>query len=93
MTTRCKFKIDKIEETFTKEHIPASEVAPAQQVTLPLFSLEMSPVAKTDKPEDENSTFWKWTPSGSFKLSTINAWAVKDLRAGDEVYIDITKAA
>lgn len=39
---------------------------------------------------DENKDFYKWTPGGELKFSTINEAALASLPLGAECYIDIT---
>lgn len=41
---------------------------------------------------EENKQFWKWTPTGNIKLTTINAEAAKQLEPGKEFYVDFTPA-
>jgi hypothetical protein len=40
----------------------------------------------------ENSNFFKYTPSGSITLSTINPTAAEIFKSGGEFYVDFTKA-
>ncbi len=40
----------------------------------------------------ENDNFFKWTPSGSLIMQTINTDAAKQFEVGAEYYIDITPA-
>ena len=39
---------------------------------------------------DENKEFFKWTPSGSLDMGTINEEALKEFVPGQECYIDFT---
>jgi len=41
---------------------------------------------------DENRSFFKWTPSGSLTLQTVNDAAADQLEQGKEYYIDLTPA-
>jgi hypothetical protein len=41
---------------------------------------------------DENKRFWKYTPSGELKLTTVNPDVVKGLEPGTEYYLDIAPA-
>lgn len=50
-------------------------------------SVSLSPVTSGS---DENDQFYKYTPGGSLKLSTINAAVIEQFVAGNEYYIDIT---
>jgi hypothetical protein len=38
----------------------------------------------------ENQEFFKWTPSGTMDMGTINAEAIKQFVPGKEFYIDFT---
>jgi hypothetical protein len=38
----------------------------------------------------ENEQFFKWTPSGSLDMGTINEEALKQFSPGQECYIDFT---
>jgi hypothetical protein len=40
----------------------------------------------------ENDEFYKWTPSGSIELSTINESAVAQFAEGKEFFVDFTPA-
>lgn len=40
----------------------------------------------------ENDSFFRWTPSGQLKLSTVNEAAAAQLELGEEYYLDITPA-
>lgn len=40
----------------------------------------------------ENDAFFKWTPYGKIEIGTINAVAIHQFNAGDEFYVDLTKA-
>lgn len=78
MAVRAKFKVDRIERTlYSGEE---------------LQTIVLSPVYKTNDPEDENSKFWKWSPSGSLHLGTLNPEASKQFELGKEYYIDFTPA-
>lgn len=41
---------------------------------------------------DENAQFWKYTPSGSIELTTINSLALEQFIPGKEYYVDFTPA-
>lgn len=41
---------------------------------------------------EENSQFYKYTPSGSITLSTINAFSAQEFQAGGEFYVEFTNA-
>jgi hypothetical protein len=57
-----------------------------------LWSIELSPVYGNGDPEHENTKFWDASPSGSFKLGTINEEAADMFEPGREYYIDIAPA-
>jgi hypothetical protein len=76
---RAKFRLDRIERNGEGSE---SETC----------SIWMTPVMKTDNPDDENSRFWRWTPAGQLLLSTLNPAAVEGMTAGAEYYVDITPA-
>lgn len=79
MSVRAKFKVDSVE----RSKYGANDE---------LQTIKLSPVYKTSNPEDENSTFWKYTPSGSITLGTINKVAGDYFELGKEYYIDFTLA-
>ena len=41
---------------------------------------------------DENKTFWRFTPAGNIKLSTVNKAAAEQFKPGQEFYVDFTPA-
>lgn len=41
----------------------------------------------------ENESFFKYTPSGSLHLSTINEAAISQFELGKEFYVDLSPAA
>lgn len=41
---------------------------------------------------EENNTFFKWTPSASIDLSTLNSFAAERFVPGKEFYVDFTEA-
>jgi hypothetical protein len=79
MIVRAKFKVDSIER---------QQWGVGQEV----HTIKMSPVYKTSDPNDENSKFWKASPSGSIQLGCANPEAVKQFELGQEYYIDFTPA-
>lgn len=76
MTTRAKFKVDKIELSKYGQQALVTVVA--------------SPVYGNDDPEHENTKFWKYTPTGQLTLGTVNAEAVEGFDPGREFYLDLT---
>lgn len=53
------------------------------------FAIELWPVTGGSP---ENDSFFKYTPGGNVKLSTINADAAKQFEVGKEFYVDFTPA-
>lgn len=99
MRVRCKFRLDRIEHSMTstpKVDTSGKEVKDeggrAVYVPAELQTLIMSPVYANNDPEHENSKFWRYSPSGEFKLGTVNRAAVEHMELGKEYYIDITPA-
>lgn len=43
-------------------------------------------------PASENGRFFKYTPSGSISLSTVNPDAASQFKPGDKFYVDFHKA-
>jgi len=82
MTVRAKFKVTKIEATKSDSGPNAVE----------LRSVHLAPVYGNGDPEHENSKFWKYTPTGSVVLGTINPAAWEQFELGGEYYLDFTKA-
>jgi hypothetical protein len=56
------------------------------------YDLEFVPVSGSKDDTAENKTFWKYTPSGSFKFATINAEAAKLFKFGHEYYVTFREA-
>jgi len=60
------------------------------------LELTMTAVCKNDgypaDGTDENNTFAKWTPSAEVKMSITNPALVDKFVAGQEYYVDFTKA-
>lgn len=54
------------------------------------FTIQLAPVVGGS---EENDSFYNYTPGGSITLATINAAAADEFQAGDEFYVDFTKAA
>lgn len=72
---RAKFKCDSI----TQRHSGSQD----NEV---LYSAEFSPVHGTYGDSHENKQFWKWTPSGSFKVDTVKRMPFE---VGKSYYIDV----
>lgn len=99
-TTRCKFRLDKIEISMTQRQAKNADGSfkkderghyvyeAAELRTLVLF-----PVYHNNDPTHENTKFWEASPSGEFKLGVVNLPAVAHMKIDQEFYIDITPAA
>lgn len=83
---RAKFKVNSILRQ------PTTKVVDGVRVDSEIWSIEMSPVGRTADPEDENSKFWQYTPSGNIRLGTVNADAVNQFDLNKEFYVDFTEA-
>lgn len=99
MTVRCKFKLDSITRRVTNvaRRDPSGNIVKDERGYMiydvgEVWDLDMSPVYANGDPDHENSKFWSATPSGSFKVSTVNKAAVESMALGKEYYIDITLA-
>jgi hypothetical protein len=55
--------------------------------TVDYANVKMTPVIGGSK---ENEQFYRWTPSGSILLTTINKKAAEEFMPGREFYIDFT---
>jgi hypothetical protein len=75
---RAKFKVVRIERVLD---------GPSETQTIVL-----SPVYANGDPEHENTKFWKYTPSGEIRLSTVNTAAAEQFAEGGEFYVDFTRA-
>jgi len=51
--------------------------------------IKLSPVMSDS---DENKEFYKYKPSGSIELGTVNEAAAENFEIGKEYYVDFTKA-
>lgn len=89
MSTRAKFKVQKIERTLGSRKTDSGGYEPVEFQTIILHPVFPRP----DQPYHENNRFWSASPSGEFRLGTINpeAWEVFELSG--EYYIDITPAS
>jgi hypothetical protein len=74
---RAKFKVDGIEATLNgKEE---------------MRTVVLSPVY-SNNPEHENSKFFRYTPSGTIRLGTVNPSVWPEFELGQEYYVDFTAA-
>jgi hypothetical protein len=51
--------------------------------------VELQPVTSGSA---ENEQFYKWTPGGQIRLSTVNEAALAEFEVGKEYYVDFTLA-
>jgi hypothetical protein len=77
MTVRAKFKV----ESYSTRKSGDEE----------LRSIRLVPVYSSD-PNSENAKFFKWSPSGSIELGTINPSAWAQFELDKEYYVDFTPA-
>ena len=54
-----------------------------------LTTIKLVPVTGTS---NENKAFFRWTPSGTIDLGTVNPAVVANFHIGDEFYVDFTPA-
>lgn len=90
-TVRCKFLCNRVGESVStrSEQVDDGEGGKKWESTKEsLYDVEMTPVY-SDVEGSENKKFWRWTPSGSFKMGAIVNGMFKP---GQEYYIDITPA-
>ena len=76
MTVRCKFSCREVKESGQSDDA---------------FYVTLDAVYDPD-PESENGRFFKYTPSGTLALGTINASAAAQFEIGKEYYLDISLA-
>lgn len=65
------------------------KVASIEKPTEETATVRLAPVVGGSP---ENDEFYKWTPSGSIELSTINAAAAEQFVEGKEFFVDFTPA-
>lgn len=56
-------------------------------------TMRFAPVYANNDPNHENSKFWKYSPSGSIELGTVNQKAWENFKLGGEYYVDFTEAS
>lgn len=74
-TVRNKFQVTHVQPGGTPE-------VPSEQVTLE---------ARYDDSNPEDTSFSRWTPQGKMEFTCNNPEVMGHFKAGDEVYIDLTK--
>jgi len=55
-----------------------------------LTTVKLAPVSGNS---EENKQFFRWTPSGSIDLGTVNPAVVEQFHIGDEFYVDFSPAS
>lgn len=85
MVVRCKFRFVRME---TQKQMQSDGRGGWEEALT--HTLHFAPVTGEGAPE--NKEFWKWTPSGEFRFSTINHEAAKQFEFGKEYYVDFTPA-
>lgn len=80
MAVRAKFYVSEVKQTRNNYGGKEGEL---------LTTIKLQAVTGTN---DENKAFFRWTPSGSIDLGTVNPTVVEQFRIGDEFYIDFTPA-
>lgn len=77
---RAKFYVSEVKQSRTNWGSQEGEL---------LTTVKLQPVTGNS---EENKSFFRWTPSGSIDLGTVNPAVVEQFHIGDEFYIDFTPA-
>lgn len=64
-----------------------------QSVTETEGGLKTASLQPVSSGSPENAEFFKWTPSGSIQLGTINPAAAEQFKPGTSFYVDFTPCA
>ena len=80
MTVRAKFYVTELKQSKNNYGGTDGEV---------LTTVRLAPVSGNS---EENKQFFRWTPSGTIDLGTVNPDVVKQFHIGDEFYVDFTPA-
>lgn len=59
------------------------------ELTADSATVKMTPVVSGS---EENKKFYRWTPSGSITLATVNRDAADQFEPGGEYYVDFSRA-
>ena len=78
MSVRAKFYVSEVKQSLYQS-----------QQSGTITTIKLMPVTSGS---DENKEFYRWSPSGSIDLGTVNPAVVEQFHIGDEFYIDFTKA-
>jgi hypothetical protein len=78
MTVRAKFYVSEVKESLYQSQNSGT-----------LTTIKLMPVVSGS---EENKQFYRWSPSGSIDLGTVNPAVVEQFHIGDEFYIDFTPA-
>ena len=80
MTIRAKFYVTEVKQS--RNHYGGTE---GELLT----TIKLAPVNTTS---EENKAFFRWTPTGSIDLGTVNPAVAAEMKIGDEFYVDFTPA-
>ena len=80
MTVRAKFYVTEVKQS--RNHWGGNE---GELLT----TIKLAPVNGLS---EENKQFFRWTPTGSIDLGTVNPAVVEQMHIGDEFYVDFTPA-
>lgn len=80
MTVRAKFYVSEVKQSKNSWGGTEGDL---------LTTIKLAPVSGTS---DENKAFFRWTPTGSIDLGTVNPDVVAQMHIGDEFYVDFTPA-
>lgn len=78
MSVRAKFYVSEVKQSLYHS-----------QQSGTITTIKLMPVVSGS---DENKEFYRWSPSGSIDLGTVNPAVVEQFHIGDEFYIDFTRA-
>lgn len=92
MSTRAKFKVDKIVKSIGSVPVFNPVTEKTDWVHGEVNSVHMSPVYGNGDPAHENTKFWHASPSGEFRIECGNKEALAGFELGREYYFDITPA-
>jgi hypothetical protein len=90
MTIRAKFRCNKI--TAEEQTIWNNSQGQGSYDRMLIHTVEMVPVSADSDPEHENSKFWDATPTGKLEIGCVPEETVRELKIGQEYYLDITLA-
>lgn len=80
MAVRAKFYVSEVKQSKNNYGGTNGEL---------LTTIKLAPVSGNS---EENKQFYRWTPSGSIDLGTLNPAVVEQFSIGAEFYVDFTPA-